>query len=219
MIVSATELNEMKKLQYILRGETPPPELSAPMNSGTGAEMEMPLSTIPGKQEISQMTNLLKIMEGETSSMINESHTNPKVREALTTVKTPRGIQIGSWELVTMIHEGVNAKDETYYSIMNADNNQRINEEIFDHTAAMTVVRLLNYGANVNDANIHKVIKLDEEYQRLRLKAMQEKYNWHKVKNTDNEWRQDLFEAKFDVVKMNALLIKEKIKNLSLTLI
>lgn len=212
------EINEMKRLQCILGGKAPPENISKPlMNTSNDSNEIIELSTTPSRKEIEQMSNFLKIMEGEIPNMIEKSRDDSTLREALMTKKIDNGIKIGSWEITTKLEEGVNSKSDTFYNVYNSETYQYIDGDLFIYESAHAIVRMLNNGFNVKDSEIRNIVELDQEYQRLRLKAMLEKYHWHKVKDTDHEWKQELFEAKFDSVKSKAMFLKERIKNINLS--
>jgi hypothetical protein len=51
----------------------------------------------------------------------------------------------------------------------------------------------------------------------MRQKALEEKQLYHKAQRANDEFKQDLYEAKFDAAKGHAMLYKEKIRNLCVT--
>lgn len=210
-MVSNEEISEMKRLQSILNGDynvdkTPLTE----HESSTG----IMLSKLPNRAEIKEMGRFMTIMEDEIPVMIEKAQSDNILREALVTKEIDNGVKIGTWEIEKVIEAGITKKEETYYRLTSPDTFQYIKEQVFLYETAMGIVRLLNNGYTPNNITVKKVIDLDQEYQRLRIRALEEKYHWRQVQGTDREWRQELYEAKFDVAKTKALYVKEQIKNL-----
>ena len=213
MVVDRKDVDEMERFRQIMEGKKPEPA-SNPVTD----EVPFVLEQGPSKADISQMAGLLKIMETSANTVVKTANTDRTLKEALETKPLSNGAIIGNWSITKHKRDGVTNKKENYYKIFNPNTGEQINEEIFILEAAKALVKMLNCGMMINDHEVTKVIQEDTEYQRLRLKALHEKYNWHKVKNTDNEWKQDLFEAKFDAAKHHAAFKREQIKNIYLKL-
>lgn len=210
-MVSNEEISEMKRLQSILDGNFTVEKTKLTEHTSSTSTA---LSSTPNKADIKEMGRLLTIMEGEMPVILEKAQTDNILREALVTKEIDNGIKIGTWKIEKVIETGITQKKETYYRLTSPETFQYIKEQIFLHEAAMGVTRYLNNGYTPNHNTIIKAIGLDQEYQRLRTKALEEKYCWHRVQGTDREWKQELYEAKFDVAKNKALFIKEQIKNL-----
>lgn len=210
-MVSNEEISEMKRLQSILNGDYSVEKTVLTEHESSTGDI---FSKSPNKADIREMGRLLTIMEDEVPVLIEKAQTDSILREALTTTEISNGVKIGTWEIEKVTESGIAKKSETFYRLTSPATFQYIKEQLFLHEAAMGIVHLLNNGYTPNNITITKAIDLDQEYQRLRIRALEEKYHWRQVRGTDREWKQELYEAKFDVAKTNALYVKEQIKNL-----
>ena len=145
--------------------------------------------------------------------MIEESKTNVELRDAIITERvSDNAIQVGTWKIEKTLFETASGKKEPSYLISNVVTKQKL-ESVFVYESAQAILKVLNQGHNLNDKEIDAIMELDEEYQRLRDKALQEKAIWQRAKNNNLEWKQQLYESKFNSSQYQALYIKERIKN------
>lgn len=213
---------EMERLKKIMEGDFSGAREIVPQSVESGApQTEFGPGNGPSSEDISAMANILKKFHGSpeqpVKKLMEKSEDDEQLREAMVTRKTDHGVKIGSWEIRKIIREGVTGKDETYYRLHNDSLNQIIKQEFFILEAAKAVVKLLNRGANIASNQIIDLLKKDEQYQRMRQIALEEKVRYTRAKRDGNEFKQDLYEAKFDASRAKALLLKEQIKNINLS--
>lgn len=227
------EVAEIKRLTAILEGKRPEhTELTHISNTGTsGLDVLQKGPTEADNKEMakilsrfSETTGITKFKTADdgvtdvVSNLLEKAQTNNELREALITKKEDNAVKIGAWKIKKHLRENIIGKDETIYRVSNATTNQTIKASFLVLESARTVVKLLNQGADVSHSVIRNVAELELTYRKQRQKALEERRNWHRAKKSNNEFKQDLFEAKFDAAKSRALLTRERIRNIYYTL-
>lgn len=216
--VTPEEINEMDRLRRIMEGDLNASKESSPLKGGTTAPVD-PLISGPGvtAEDIAAMGEILKKMNNAIMApLVEEASQDSELRSALVTEAVDNGFKIGSWTVQKIVQEGVTGKDEVFYKVYGEKTGEFFQKPFKLHEAATAVVKLMNHGHDINSSQVEELLKLDQEYQRLRLKALEEKARWRRVQGTDMEWKQDVYEAKFDAAKSRALYIKERVKNMLL---
>ncbi len=229
------EVAEIKRLTSILEGKRPEPtELTYISDTGTSNPDGVLLSKGPTRADNEAMAKILSKFSATTgitkfktvdngvtdivSNLVETAQTDRELREALITKKEDNAVQIGAWKIKKHLRENVIGKDETIYRISNATTNQTIKASFLVLESARTVVKLLNQGAEVSHPVIKQIAELELKYRKQRQKALEERRSWHRAKKSNDEFRQDLYEAKFDAAKSKALLTREQIRNIYYTL-
>lgn len=218
---SPEDIAEMRRLRNALSDlsfedfeVTPAPrQLSESMEP----EMFVPSSVAPPAamvgNEADEIRRHIMAINNLMPDMIEESKTNVELREAIITEKVDDNtIQVGSWRIEKSLLENSSGKKEPSYRLSNVVTRQKTNS-MFVYESAQAILKILNQGHNLQDKEIDAILELDEEYQRLRDKALQEKAIWQRAKNNNLEWKQQLYESKFNSSQYQALYIKERIKN------
>jgi len=229
------EVAEIKRLAAILEGKRPEPtELTYISDTGTSSPDGVLLSKGPTRADNEAMAKILNkfskttgitkfstVNDGATnvvSNLIETAQVDRELREALITQKEDNAVKIGAWKIKKHLRENVIGKDETIYRVSNVNTNQTIKASFLVLESARIVVKLLNQGAEVSHRTIKEVAELELKYRKQRQKALEERRSWHRAKKLNDEFKQDLYEAKFDAAKSNALLTRERIKNIYNTL-
>jgi len=229
------EVAEIKRLSAILEGKRPEPtELTHISNTGTSNPDDIFLQKGPTREDNKAMAKILSkfskttgitkfstVDDGATnvvSNLIETAQVDRELREALITQKEDNAVKIGAWKIKKHLRENVIGKDETIYRVSNVTTNQAIKASFLVLESARTVVKLLNQGAEVSHPTIKKIAELELTYRKQRQKALEERRSWHRAKKLNDEFKKDLYEAKFDAAKSRALLTREQIRNIYYTL-
>ncbi|MCK9529429.1 MAG: hypothetical protein M0R77_02500 [Gammaproteobacteria bacterium] len=211
------DMAEMRRIQSLLNNldeedfysNTP----STPINENYNVSAPVAPPPAMAGDDADQIRRHIMAINNLMPDMIEESRSNVELREAIITEKvSDNAIQVGTWKIEKTLVESVNGKKEPNYHISNVVTKQKL-EPVFVYEAAQAILKILNQGHNLHDKEIDAIMELDEEYQRLRDKALQEKAVWQRAKNNNIEWKQQLYESKFNSSQYQALYIKERIKN------
>lgn len=229
------EVAEIKRLSAILEGKRPEPtELTYISDTGTANPDGVFLSKGPTRADNKAMAEILSkfgettgitkfstVDDGVTdvvSTLVETAQVDRELREALITKKEENAVKIGAWRIKKHLRENVIWKKETIYRVSNVTTNQIIKASFLVLESARTVVKLLNQGADVSHPVIKKIAELELTYRKQRQKALEERRSWHRAKKANDEFKKDLYEAKFDAAKSRALLTRELIRNTYYTL-
>lgn len=229
------EVAEIKRLQDILEGKRPEPtELTYIDDTGSSNPDGIFLSKSPTRADHDAMAKILSRFSETTgitkfktvdngvtnvvSNLVETAQVDRELREALITQKVDNAVKIGAWKIKKQLRENVIGKDETIYRVSNVNTNQVIKASFLVLESARTVVKLLNQGAEASHPTIRKIAELELTYRKQRQKALEERRSWHRANKSKDEFKQDLYEAKFDAAKSKALLTRELIKNIYNTL-
>lgn len=217
------DISEMDRLRKIMAGDltentAPPPKI---LENGEEAFV---FSKGHTREDVTAMDKILKnfnsVDDTATSTvkeLLQETKKDRQLKEALVTTESDVGAVIGAWEISKSLREGLTKKQEAVYHIKNVNTGESIKAAFLILESAKSIVRLLNQGVSLSDTQIKTIADLEIKYRRLRERALQEKLSWHRAKKSGDEFKQDLYEAKFDSAKANALYIKERIKNIYLS--
>lgn len=232
---SRDDVNEMDRLSRILKGERPAPTAaSATTSAGAPDPNAFIIQHGPTAEDTASMANIMRNFSKTTgvesfrslhdkankvvSTLVNEAQNEPTLRDALVTEQTETGIRVGAWEISKHTREGDSTTPETFYRVHNTNTAQRIKAAFLISESALTVVKLLNEGANMQHPTIRQIARYELDYRQARKKTLEEKRSYNRAKKTGSNFKQDLYEAKFDAAKMRALLIRERVINLYITL-
>jgi len=217
------DVNEMDRLRKIMDGDltentAPPPKI---LENGEEAII---LTRGHTREDVTAMEKILNNFNAVDNAATNtvkellqETKKDCQLKEALVTTESDLGAVIGAWEISKSLREGLTKKQETVYHIKNVNTGETIKAAFLILESARVIVRLLNQGVSINSSQVREIADFEIKYRRLRERALQEKLSWHRAKKNGDEFKQDLYEAKFDSSKANALYIKERIKNIYLS--
>lgn len=229
---SQNEKDQMKRLMQIASGKIPTvaEENARRIAEDPNAPIYLPGKGVITREDTSEMTKIMENYSSATgvksfrsihddaaavvSSLVDDSYNDKELKEALLTQSTDRGVKIGAWEIYKSQREGLTKKPENVYNIVNVNTNENVKASFMILESAKAVVALLNRGIGAKDSQIQEIAKLELSFRRLREKALHEKMNWHRANRNDDEFKKDLYEAKFEAAKSQALYIKEQVKNI-----
>ncbi len=223
------DVNEMDRLMKIMGGDTSDSTKPAPKILENGEEAIV-VSTTPTNKDVGDMAHIMENFAKTTGTksfknlhdvgekvmhqVVKEASSNRQLKSALMTTKTNDGMKIGIWEIRKSLQEGLTKKEEVVYHVRNTNTDKKVQASFLVLESAKGIVRLLNTGALMDNKQIQEIATLEIEYRRLRERALHEKVCWHRAKKANSEFKMDLYEAKFDAAKSQALYTKEKIKNI-----
>lgn len=226
---TTSDISEMDRFKRILEGDRSESTKPAPQILPNGEEAII-LSKTPTSKDIGQMANIMKSFASTTgvksfrdlhdaggkavSTLVENSQIIRPLKEALITEKTENGIKIGAWEITKSLRESLTKKKETVYHIRNANTGETIKASFLIIESVQAIIRLLNNGAVMSNPKIREIAELEIKYRRLRERALKEKRYWQRAEKAGNEFKMDLYEAKFAAAKANALYTKERIRNI-----
>lgn len=221
-----SDINEMDRLMKIANGEISASTKPEPKILENGQEAIV-LSNVPDKAAMAKIMenfssttgiksfkNIHDVGERVMKKVVRQSSTDHRLKNALMTSMTNNGLKIGDWEIRKTLREGLTKKEEVVYHIRNANTGKRIKASLMILESAKIIIQLLNSGASMDNKQIQEVASLELEYHRLREKALHEKCSWYRAKKINDEFKMDLYSAKFDAAKATALYTKECIKNI-----
>lgn len=213
---SPEDISEMKKIMNALNNlgtdDYSDFENESSNEMVTESTTHRPAPPVMVGDEADEIRRLIRAMDYMMPDAVEDAKSNTDLMEAMITEKVDiNTVQVGSWKIEKLLLESTN-NDGAKYQVSNVNTKQRV-EPVFVYESAQAILKKLNHGHNLNDKEIDAILELDDEYQRLRLKALEEKAVWQRAKNNNLEWKQQLYESKFNSSQYQALYIKERIKN------
>jgi hypothetical protein len=228
MVSTPEEVNEMARLQKILNGERPEATNLTHIGTTPGTPVQ------PGggvtRADVSDMASIMKNFSGATGvksfkalydtadeavkTLKTKADDAPMLAEALNTERTETGVKIGAWEIVKKLRESRMGNPETYFRVRNVNTGQQIKASFMINESARAMVKLLNNGVSLNHPTIREIARLEIEYRTAKSRALEEKRYYKRAEAKDKQFKMDLYEAKYEAARTQALFIREQIKNI-----
>src|SRR5690606_26061927 len=117
------------------------------------------------------------------------------------------------WQVRAKMLEGSKSRKE--YSVVHSESKQKIAEKLIVYEAAHAIVRLLNRGHDFESRKIQEVIDLEEQYFRNRQDAARFKQRFDRCIELGEQAAADVFEARYQTARANALAAQDQIKSLN----
>ena len=169
-----------------------------------------------GDPSVDAMKNILEkfnSVANQTAESLAESvNHSSDVREAIQTKKLEHGVQIGNWQVVTRLMEGQTNKK--VFEVSHATNNQILYSDLAVYEAALAVVKYLNTGMTLSDPKIRTVLDLEETFNRNRIDAARFKQRYKRCQELKEHEAADVFAARYQVARANALVAQDQLKSL-----
>lgn len=228
MVATPEEVNEMSRLQKILKGEKPEATNlthvgttpGTPVQPGGGvtqadvSDMASIMKNFSGATGVQSFKSLHDVADEAVKTLANKADDAPILTEALNTEKTDNGVKIGAWEIVKKLRESRMGNPETYFRVRNVNTGQQIKASFMINESARAMVKLLNNGAPLNHPTIKKIANLEIDYRAAKSRALEEKRYYKRAEAKDKQFKMDLYEAKYEAARTKALFIREQIKNI-----
>ena len=200
--------------------------------------------SVPTKKDVDLMSNLMKMMNGQTPTTITETTTpgesNDKPIDVSSGVKRSdidamSNIMKGFAEATTSVaHKvkktitestktdkgvkvgafSVEKNKEDRYDILDTRSDSVLFEDIQLYETVCCIANHLNEGKAINSPEIMEIIRINELFDRHYSSAVQHKHSYQVAKRAVNEGRMDIAQARFSQSKHEASKLKRKITNL-----
>jgi hypothetical protein len=171
-----------------------------------------PIPSVPvSMSESEHMKEILRrFYEASNSSVerIQErAETNPRLKEALVTKKTPKGVQVGSWEI--RVHEESNGTKT--YDVVNVHTSEPIAHDLSLYESALSLTKMLNKNVGINNPRIHEILRLEDEFTRQRTDASTFKRKINRMIKEGDEFRAHIAEDRYNECKTQAVSLRNQL--------
>lgn len=139
---------------------------------------------------------------------------DPTLREAMSTKETPTGAVIGGWEVRVRLTETKSKKQLKEYDIIDPTRQYVMFERLSLYEAAHAMVRYLNKGLDPEHQKIQEIADLEETYRRNRQDAAQFKRRFERCVELDEMAAADVFEARYQKARAQAIAASDQIKSI-----
>jgi hypothetical protein len=199
--------------------------------------------SIPSQKDVNMMANLMKVMNGETVKLQEETSSEPNSPKPIdispgvkrADVDAMAKIMKGFSEATTSVaHKvkktitestktekgvkvgafSVEKNKEERYDILDTRSDSILFEGIQLYETVCCIANHLNEGKTINSSEIMEIIKINELFDRHYSNAVQHKHSYQVAKRAVNEGRMDIAQARFSQSKHEAGKAKRKMTNL-----
>lgn len=199
--------------------------------------------SIPSQKDVNMMANLMKVMNGETVKLQEETSSEPNSPKPIdispgvkrADVDAMAKIMKGFSEATTSVaHKvkktitestktekgvkvgafSVEKNKEERYDILDTRSDSILFEGIKLYETVCCIANHLNEGKTINSSEIMEIIKINELFDRHYSNAVQHKHSYQVAKRAVNEGRMDIAQARFSQSKHEAGKAKRKMTNL-----
>ena len=141
------------------------------------------------------------------SRLAERASSDRQLREALSTVNTPTGTRVGSWEI--QINE--DARGLKSYDVVSTVTNESIAMELSLYDAAHGIVRLLNEGYGINNSRVREILNHEADYARARQKAAEFRERQRVFESAHEYNRAELMENRFEEALTKAKVARSRL--------
>jgi len=199
--------------------------------------------SVPSQKDVNMMANLMKVMNGETVKLQEETSSEPNSQSPIdltpgvkrADVDAMAKIMKGFSEATTSVaykvkktitestktEKGVKVgafsvekNKENRYNIVDTRSDSILFEDIQLYETVCCIASHLNEGKTINSSEIMEIIRINDEFERHYQNAVQHKHSYQVAKKAVNEGRMDIAQARFSQAKHQAGKHKRKISNL-----
>jgi hypothetical protein len=132
---------------------------------------------------------------------------SPLLKEALETKRTSSGVQVGSWEI--RVNEG-SSGDKTY-DVVNIHTDEPIAHDLSLYESALSLTKLLNRNAGINNPKVREVLELEENFTRQRTDAAQFKRKMTRMLKEGDDFRANVAEDRYEQCKQAAIALRSRL--------
>jgi hypothetical protein len=209
MTVTPEDRDAMARILDIMEGKTPSAPASA--SSQSGYTVELAGAGQITNADVNAMADVLSKLNNVTKQVMFESKTDSQLEQAVNTVRNEEGVKVGNYQI--MIHEDdTRIAGKQYYSIYNVKTNDVIASDLTLYETALSVVKLLNNGAYVNNPTVRKLFEYDDYYTSHRTDAIRFKARMRKADAQRDFAKVDMYESRYQTAIENAMNYKRNIK-------
>jgi hypothetical protein len=215
---SRADVDSMARILRIMNGETVEPE-PVRMHGGQTVNNPIVVTQGPTSADTAAMAKILEAFRGATEdtavSLREEAARSPRMQEAMATVATPTGAIIDKWEVRARVQESASSgKQRKIYDVMNPRTREVVAEKLVIYEAAFAIVRLLNKGHAANSSRVQEVLTLEETFHRNRQDAARFKQRFERCKSLGEKEAGDVFEARYQRARAEALVAHDQVKSI-----
>jgi hypothetical protein len=193
----------LRKINMIEEGQIPEPITKKPIENIQTDDKGFMKNILERFYNASQET---------TKQLVEDAHTDPEIKDALSTKKIDNGVIINGYTIKTRVNES--SGKITYYDVMNPMGT-KIATDLVLYEAALLLTKMLNKGEPINGANIKRLLQLEETYFSNRVDASRFKSKAQKAYNSKQGSQGEIFESRYQHARQSALQAKAEVNQLA----
>ena len=199
--------------------------------------------SVPSQKDVNMMANLMKVMNGETVKLQEETSSEPNSQAPIdlspgvkradvdAMAKIMKGFSEATTSVAHKVKKTITESTKTEkgvkvgafsveknaddrYDILDTRSDSILFEGIKLYETVCCIANHLNEGKTINSPEIMEIIKINELFDRHYSNAVQHKHSYQVAKRAVNEGRMDIAQARFSQSKHEAGKAKRKITNL-----
>jgi len=199
--------------------------------------------SVPSQKDVNMMANLMKVMNGETVKLQEETSSEPNSQAPIdlspgvkradvdAMAKIMKGFSEATTSVAHKVKKTITESTKTEkgvkvgafsvekntddrYDILDTRSDSVLFESIKLYETVCCIANHLNEGKTINSPEIMEIIKINELFDRHYSNAVQHKHSYQVAKRAVNEGRMDIAQARFSQSKHEAGKAKRKITNL-----
>lgn len=199
--------------------------------------------SVPSQKDVNMMANLMKVMNGETVKLQEETSSEPNSQSPIdltpgvkradvdAMAKIMKGFSEATTSVAHKVKKTITESTKTEkgvkvgafsveknaddrYDILDTRSDSVLFESIKLYETVCCIANHLNEGKTINSPEIMEIIKINELFDRHYSNAVQHKHSYQVAKRAVNEGRMDIAQARFSQSKHEAGKAKRKITNL-----
>jgi hypothetical protein len=199
--------------------------------------------SVPSQKDVNMMANLMKVMNGETVKLQEETSSEPNSQAPIdlspgvkradvdAMAKIMKGFSEATTSVAHKVKKTITESTKTEkgvkvgafsveknaddrYDILDTRSDSVLFESIKLYETVCCITNHLNEGKTINSPEIMEIIKINELFDRHYSNAVQHKHSYQVAKRAVNEGRMDIAQARFSQSKHEAGKAKRKITNL-----
>lgn len=214
MHVTEQDRKAMARLLQIMNGETPEPQPHM-IHEHTDLAPSAPGS--PSRAEVVAMADVLRRLDQAVNQthaqMIQESHMDPHLQEALITESTQQGVKIGVYEIQQHV-DNTRVAGHQYYSVVNKTTGETLAHELSLYEAAHGLVKLLNKGEFINSAHVRALLEAESTYTGQKIDAVRHHRHMKKANQRGDHMKAQLMESRKQASMDRAMKAKQQLRKL-----
>ncbi len=146
--------------------------------------------------------------------VIADTVVDTRINQAIETKKIPQGLQVKKYKI--LVNEIALPKGgvKKSYSIQHQSGDVLF-ENLQVGAAAIKLVELLNVGKKINSQEVLNILHLEEKYSSFRAEAIRYKQLWKQAVVLGKTVKCDIYEAKYQNARQNALRAKRDLEILA----
>ena len=199
--------------------------------------------SVPSQKDVNMMANLMKVMNGETVKLQEETSSEPNSQSPIdltpgvkradvdAMAKIMKGFSEATTSVAYKVKKTITESTKTEkgvkvgafsvekntddrYDILDTRSDSILFEDIKLYETVCCIANHLNEGKTINSPEIMEIIRINETFERHYGSAVQHKHSYQVAKRAVNEGRMDIAQARFSQAKHEAGKAKRRISQL-----